>query len=218
MSVPSNEARALIIDARPLTGLGIATVLGRLFESNPCRITSISSLIGAEALIGGSATFRVIIYSVGAESVGTFKHRKGIKILTELAAPIVIFSDNYTRKEAVLALSIGVQGFLHSGMAVELTQQALSFVLQGGSYIPPLQESRSRPSRHNGSADPSAANATPERALGTASSYDSLTQRQRAVLQGLKRGEFQQGYRPRTRPWRRYGQVLCPSAYAQGWR
>ena len=61
----------------------------------------------------------MIIYSVRAESVGDFKHRRGIKTLRELAAPIVIFSDNDTRKEAVLALSTGVEGFLHSGMAVE---------------------------------------------------------------------------------------------------
>jgi DNA-binding NarL/FixJ family response regulator len=189
MSVPSNEARALIVDAQPLRGLGIATVLYRLFESNRCRITSISSPMDAEALIAGSVRFRVIIYSVGAESVGDFKHRKGIKTLRELAAPIVIFSDNDTRKEAVLALSIGVQGFLHSGMAVELTQQALSFILQGGSYFPAWQESRSRPSRHNGSVDPSGANGTPEHALGTASSNDSLTKRQRSVLEGVKRGQ-----------------------------
>jgi DNA-binding NarL/FixJ family response regulator len=189
MSVPSNEARALIVDARPLRSLGIATVLYRVFESSRCRITSISSPMDAEELIGDSVTFRVIIYSVGAESVGDIKHRKGIKTLRGLAAPIVIFSDNDTRKETALALCTGVRGFLHSGMAVELAQQALSFILQGGSYFPPLQQSRSRPSRHNGSVDPSAGNLTPEQALGAASSNDSLTQRQRAVLQGLKRGE-----------------------------
>ena len=167
MSVPSYEARVLLVDARPLRRLGIAAVLNRLFESNRCRITSISSPTEAEALIAGSVTFQVIIYSVGAESVGEFKHRRGIKTLRKLAAPIVIFSDNDTRSEAVLALSAGVEGFLHSGMAVALAQQALSFTLQGGSYFPTVLTSKSRPSRRNRSADPAAADGVPENALSS---------------------------------------------------
>ena len=58
MSVPSNEARALIVDARPLRRLGIAAVFYGLFESNRCPITSISSPMEAEALIAGSVTFQ----------------------------------------------------------------------------------------------------------------------------------------------------------------
>lgn len=189
MSVPSNEALVLLVDARPLRRLGIAAVFNRLFESNRCRITSISSPAEAEALIAGSVTFHVIIYSVGAESVGDFKHRRGIKTLRELAAPIVIFSDNDTRSEAVLALSTAVEGFLHSGMAVELAQEALSFILQGGSYFPAVLKSKSRPSRRDKSADPAVAKGLPENALNSALLNDRLTQRQRSVLQGLKRGQ-----------------------------
>jgi DNA-binding NarL/FixJ family response regulator len=189
MSVPSTEARVLIVDARPLRSLGIAALLYKVFESSPCRITSVSSPMEAKELIGDSATFRVIIYSVGAEPVGDIKHRRGIKTLKELAAPIVIFSDNGTLKEAALVLSTGVRGFLHSGMAVELAQQALLFILQGGSYFPPLQQSRSRRSLHNESIDTSPRNVPRDPALGAISSNDSLTKRQRAVLQGLKRGE-----------------------------
>jgi len=143
----------------------------------------------AAELIGDRVDFRVIIYSLGAESVGDIKHRKVIKILRGLAAPIVIFSDNATRKETALALSTGVQGFLHSGMALELAQQALSFILQGGSYFPPLQQSRSRPPLHNELVDTSAGNVPRYPPSSAVSSNDNLTQRQRDVLQGLKRGE-----------------------------
>jgi DNA-binding NarL/FixJ family response regulator len=189
MSMPSTEARLLIVDPRPLRRLGIAAVLYQIFEISPCHITAISSPMEAGELIGDSVTFRVIIYSVGAESVGDSKHRKGIKTLKELATPIVIFSDNATLKETALALSTGVRGFLHSGMAVDLAQQALSFILQGGSYFPSLQQSGSRRSLHNELVDTSARNVPRNPALGAVSSNESLTKRQRAVLQGLKRGE-----------------------------
>jgi DNA-binding NarL/FixJ family response regulator len=189
MSVPSNEASVLIVDARPLRGAGIAALVVRLIGSNACRIVSIASPEDAEELIDGSVTFQMVIYSIGPDSVGDPRHRKGIKTLGRLAAPVVIFSDNDTQKETALALTLGVHGFLHSGMAVELTRQALSFLLRGGSYFPPLRISRSRSSQQNGSVNSLAPNTMPEDALAMASSNDGLTQRQRMVLQGLRRGE-----------------------------
>ena len=189
MSAALNVGGILIVDARPLRGAGIAAVVPQLIGSS-YRIASIASPCDAEELIDGSITFQMIIYSIGSGSVGDSKHRKAITKLGRLVAPIVIFSDNDTQKETVLALVLGgVQGFLHSGMAVDITQQALSFMLQGGSYFPSLQDSRSRSSRQNGSVGFAASNPSSEDVLGTATSNDGLTQRQRLVLQRLKLGE-----------------------------
>jgi DNA-binding NarL/FixJ family response regulator len=185
----SNEARVLVVDARPLRGAAIAAIVQRLTGSDSYRIASIASPGVAEELIDAGLKFQMIVYSIGSDSVSASRHREGIKKLRRLAAPIVIFSDNATQKEIVLALTLSVQGFLHSGMAVEITQQALSFMLQGGSYLPPLQNSRSRSSRQNGSLDASASDTVPQHALAKASSNDGLTQRQRLVLQCLKRGD-----------------------------
>jgi DNA-binding NarL/FixJ family response regulator len=188
MSVPSNDVGILIIDSRPLRGAGIAAVVQRLSGSN-CRIASIGGPSDAEQWIDGGVKFRMIIYSIGSDSVGQFRHRKRIKKLGRLAAPIVIFSDNDTQKETVLALALGVQGLLHWGMGVEITQQALSFMLQGGSYFPPLEGSRARSSQRNGSVDSAVSNTASEDVLGIASSNDGLTPRQRLVLHRLKRGD-----------------------------
>jgi DNA-binding NarL/FixJ family response regulator len=185
MAVPSHDGGVLIVDARRLRGAGVAAIVQQLVGSNR-RIATIASASDAEERIDGGVTFQMVIYSIGSDSVGDLEHRRAINNLGRLAAPIVIYSDNDTQKEAVLALTLGVQGFLHSGMAVEITQQALSFMLQGGSYFPPLQDLASLSSQRNGSVD---SNATPEAASNMTSSKDGLTPRERLVLQRLTLGE-----------------------------
>ncbi|MBS0525344.1 MAG: response regulator transcription factor [Proteobacteria bacterium] len=156
----------------------------------------------AEKWIDGHADCSMIIYNVGGGTLADHKHLKRIRELRArgAGAPLVILSDNNSREEILSALSIGAQGFLYTGTNARLALQALSFILQGGSFFPAaIQSGRRHPIHLNGAADsislPAAkhvleeGNANVQHAAGADSKTINLTTRQKSVLERLSRGE-----------------------------
>jgi DNA-binding NarL/FixJ family response regulator len=81
----------------------------------------------------------MLILSVGGESIAAPQNLQLIRILRALATgvPFTIISDREDSQDIAAAISIEAQGFINSGMDPWLAHRALSFILNGGSYLPP---------------------------------------------------------------------------------
>jgi DNA-binding NarL/FixJ family response regulator len=199
MSKSSEKPTVLIVDPLRLRNLGLVSVLGRLVPSRKFRVVSLVP-DEAERWIHGDGKCRMIIYNVGGESVADPRHLTRINTMQARAAevPLVIFSDNISRDEVVSALNAGARGFLYAGTDVHLARQALSFILERGSYFPPFQAPRGRSpppslaivndSRAEAapSADPAGAG---EDLIAAPSMNIDLSGRQKAVLERIGRGD-----------------------------
>lgn len=212
MSVPSGDPTVLIVDSLPLHNLGLIAVFNRLSGPGKFRFTSVTP-DHAEKWIDAAANYSMIVYSVGGAFLSDTRHQKHLKALRARAAdvPLVIYSDSSSREDIFSALGVGAQGFLHSGMDVEVAQQAVSFILNGGSYFPavsPLKLRRPVPPTANVSSTATAGSKAPARsadvedlkavreshaAVNDAGDAPSpctgLTERQRSVLERLGHGE-----------------------------
>jgi DNA-binding NarL/FixJ family response regulator len=196
----SDDSTVLIVEPLPLRNLGLVSVLDRL---SPLRKFKIASLPpdDVEKWIRTDAKCCMIIYNVGGASVGDHKHVKRIRSLLRARSadvPLVVFSDSNDRKEVLSALKAGAQGYLHAGTDLHLAQQALSFILEGGSYFPTskARQGRRPPTLQDVSGAPTeliavrepANNAAPSSAVPAWTNMD-LTARQKAVLERLSRGD-----------------------------
>ena len=88
----------------------------------------------------------MLILSVGGESIAAPENLQLIRILRALATgvPFTIISDTEDVRDIAAAISIEAQGFINSGMDPWLAHRALSFILNGGSYMPPSAMRRFR--------------------------------------------------------------------------
>jgi DNA-binding NarL/FixJ family response regulator len=207
-----DDSTIVIVDTLPLRTVGLMTVLDRLTGAKRSRVTSLMP-DQAERFIESDKCCNMIIYNVGGASVADHQHARRIKSLRGRAGsiPLVILSDSESRKEVVAAFTAGAQGYLYAGTNPQLALQALSFIAKGGSYFPPNGPARHRAS---GKVDPpitegvhpsgSRVSAADEvervsRDAETAANAggnppaEGLTERQRAVLALLGRGESNKG-------------------------
>jgi len=195
MSKSSDKSTVLIVDPLRLRNLGLVGVVGRLVTSRKFRVVSLVP-DDVERWIQSDGKCSMIIYNVGGESVADHRHLTRIHTMQGRAAevPLVIFSDNNSCDEVVSALNAGVRGFLYAGTDVHLARQALSFILERGSYFPPVEARRGRsppPSpaiiaEAAPSADPAGAG---EDLMAAPSVNFDLSERQKAVLERVGRGD-----------------------------
>jgi len=215
MSESPDESTVLIVDPLPLRNLGLVAVLDRLAGGRKLRLASLTPE-DAQKWVEADANCGMIIYNVGGASVTDHKHLKRIKALRARAAeaPIVIFSDNDSRKEISSALNAGAQGFLYAGTNARMALQALSFIFKGGSYFPAavqptkrrrpnqvhevlefnlpptertLGEERGGEGSDDGTSDDGSN--TMEDTVVAGSTHFSLTERQKSVLARLGHGD-----------------------------
>jgi DNA-binding NarL/FixJ family response regulator len=86
------------------------------------------------------SNLRMLILSVGGESIAAPENLHLIRMLRALATgvlPFTIISDREDAQDISAAISIEAHGFINSGMDPWLAHRALSFILNGGSYFPP---------------------------------------------------------------------------------
>jgi DNA-binding NarL/FixJ family response regulator len=139
MMVP-NEPVVLIIDALPLRSLGFISTLNRLNHLVDPTKAPVTLHIPDKAgpWIDAHANCEMLIYISGGACNADCDNLERIKALRALApdVPLMILSDSESREEIISTLNVGAQGFLCVGANAELVLQALSFVLNGGSYFP----------------------------------------------------------------------------------
>ena len=112
--------------------------------------------------------------------------------------PLVIFSDNNSRKEVLSAMKAGARGFLYAGTEIDLARQALSLVCEGRSdYFAVAEERPSISASYSTIMEDNHGNGVGTRTtvIGVdtlpiaQSANNGLTQKQKAVLEGISRGE-----------------------------
>jgi DNA-binding NarL/FixJ family response regulator len=207
MPKPPDDSTIVIVDPLPLRTVGLTTVLDRLTGANRFRVASMT-LEEAERFVKTGSHCSMIIYNVGGASLVDPRHARRIRSLRVRAGgtPLVILSDSDNRKEVVAAFMVGAQGYLYAGTNPQLALQALSFIFEGGSYFPANGTSRhGRSGKVDYPADEAAhplstvPAVTEGQCRGVAEANTSrnvagpaaigLTERQKAVLELLGRGE-----------------------------
>jgi DNA-binding NarL/FixJ family response regulator len=202
---PMGKPFVAIIDSKNLRRASITSLLEPWANSESLRLTSFAPDQAREAL-RAEPNFRMLIFSIGGEAITEGENLQQLKELRALAtnAPLVIMSDREDAQDIATALSTAAQGFIESGITPALAYQALSFILNGGTYFPtsavhqlgtrpeqadgpqnsPPHESGSKNNGH-GQNGPRSAHSRDD--LGCQSA--NLTVRQREVLARVRLGE-----------------------------
>ncbi len=122
----------------------------------------------------------MVIFSLGGSSIRSRDVEQRIRIAKALApdAIAVILSDSSDAREVRAALDLNVDGFLPSDMRPELVLQALSFILNGGSFFPP-----SAMREHTRSQEPSPVSSSDVLPSSTSSSADETPSKGSSLTQ-----------------------------------
>jgi len=199
MWASSDASTVLVVDPLPLRSLGLVGIVNRLFQGMKGRAVFVMP-DDLDEWIQANHQCSVIVYNVGEASVADHRHFNRIKMLRQRMTdvPLVIFSYNNSRKEVLSAMKAGAQGFVYAGAEIELARQALSFVCEGGSNFFVVAEKRRSISAscstimddNHGKGVGSRTTVIGVEDLPMARSTNNrLTQRQKAVLECLSRGE-----------------------------
>jgi DNA-binding NarL/FixJ family response regulator len=138
MSNSSNRLRVVLIDENRLRDAGIAGLISSWALERELDIRQIRT---ADVLQGfePSLTCRLVLYSVGGGSIRAIEANAVVRILHALAphAPVIVISDREDPEEIVSAYRMSCRGFIPTNMEPALALQAISFILNGGTYFPP---------------------------------------------------------------------------------
>ena len=157
----------------------------------------------AHALLRDSSACKLIIFNAGAASCASPDTISEIRILRALApaTPLVVMADEEIPDDVVVVMQSGAEGYLSNQSAPDLVLRALSFVLEGGTYFPrsavtlhPFPGGASlkavtEASRAELHVAGSAFSASTAEQSSVDSHLSELSERQRAILEGLCRGE-----------------------------
>ena len=207
MSQLGGKFSVAVIDAKELRRASIISLLDPWAKAANLRLTSFTPDQARESL-HLDKDIRMLIFSIGGESIAEPGNLQQLKVLRGLASnvPLVIISDREDANDIAAAFATEAQGFINSGIPSALAYQALSFILNGGSYFPPsaMHQLQAR-SEHvdkprGGPADDSESglkhSGYSENGSGSVRSRDefgcqpvNLTARQREVLDHLRLGE-----------------------------
>jgi two-component system nitrate/nitrite response regulator NarL len=194
-----NEPVVLIIEALPLRSLGLISILNRLdLENSPKGPVILHTSDEAEGIDAG-ANYQLLIYIAGGASNADRDNLERIKALRALApdVPLMILSDSETREEILSTLNVSAQGFLYIGANAELAVHVFSTILNRGHFQSAILPKQTDPSQMYPVMD---SIVTPPCVMGGGSGAKkdledagtrnrSLTARQKAVLELLRRGD-----------------------------
>ena len=196
-----NEPVVLIIDALPVRSLGFIRILNRLDHlAVPTKApVTLHTPDEAGPWLDPDATCEMLIYVAGGASNADRDNLERIKTLRALApdVPLMILSDSESREEIISTSKVSAQGFLYVGANAELAAHVFSFILNGGHFPSATLPEQTGPSQRypvidgipispcvmggGSGAEKDSEDAGPRNR--------SLTARQKAVLELLRRGD-----------------------------
>src|SRR5262245_49041402 len=138
MSQLGGKSSIAIVDAKELRRTSITSLLEPWAKTEHLRLTSFSPDQAHEA-IDAVTDLRMLIFSVGGDSIADHENLQQVKVLRALApkVPLVIISDSDDVDDVAAAFAAQAQGFINSEISCTLAYQALSFIMNGGTYFPP---------------------------------------------------------------------------------
>ena len=131
----------LLVDALELRRAAIASFLGPWAAGENVRIVS-CGWPRPEILDARDCAF--VVHSIGAARASSPQVATALLTLRGLypKAPMVVLCDGDHCDDVMVAADCGVNGYLDGRLSAELMPHALSFVMRGGSYIPPSAVTR----------------------------------------------------------------------------
>jgi DNA-binding NarL/FixJ family response regulator len=195
-----NEPVVLIIDALPVRSLGFIGILNRFDHlAVPTKApVTLHTPDEAGPWLDPDATCEMLVYIAGGASNADRDNLERIKALRALApdVPLMILSDSETREEIISTLKVSAQGFLYAGANAELAAHVFSFILNRGHFPSAILPEQTGPSQRYPAIDGipispcvmGGGNGA-KKDLEDAARNRSLTARQKAVLELLRRGD-----------------------------
>lgn len=177
----------LVVDPMVLRRAGLVRLMREWAEANRVSVTAILPDSIDEAATANQH-YALAVLGLGGASLDDQIALGWLRSLVESLprTPLVVVSDCDSHAEVVTAFRAGARGFIPTSTDPEVTLQAFTFIMGGGSYFPPgtLLSPRGAAIAPRGAARASARKedipATPP--------TSSLSQRQRAVLMRLQEG------------------------------
>jgi DNA-binding NarL/FixJ family response regulator len=128
-----NIIKVLIIDDHPLYRKALLEIVGGLEKSvNSYEAASISEALES---ISSNAEFDLVLLDLNLPDAN------GLMTLLPVCqsvnnCPVVIISANSNKSLIIAALNSGARGYIHKSCSNDEIRNALTFVLNGGTYIP----------------------------------------------------------------------------------
>jgi DNA-binding NarL/FixJ family response regulator len=198
--VISGEPVVVVVDAMELRRALVSHFLKDWAAVQKLQLLSFTPKEACTALRGGSG-WRMIIFNVGSYPIG-----KTLDDIRELraqgqSASLVVLADEEVPEDVIATIQTGAVAYLSNRSPPDLALQALSLVLQGGTYYPrttfsqaPFGDDKRAVELRcldndlllEGGADND--KRSPSSELRSFSMAE-LSERQKAILEGLYRGE-----------------------------
>jgi len=137
--ISGENVTIVIVDAMPLRRASIAGLLSTWFKSLDIHLCAMPPNMGAaekEML----KECRLAMLSLGMISLEESQGQSWFATLSTNApvVPLAIISDREDRREIASAFAAGVKGFLPTSLEPALAAQAVRFILNGGTFFPPM--------------------------------------------------------------------------------
>lgn len=191
-----NEPVVLIIDALPVRNLGFISILNRLDHLAVPTKAQVTLHTPDETgpWLDADATCEMLVYIAGGASNADRDNLERIKALRALApdVPLMILSDSETREEIISTLKVSAQGFLYAGANAELAAHVFSFILNGGHFPSAILPEQTDPAIDGIPISPcviGGGSGAEKDSEDAGPRNRSLTARQKAVLELLRRGD-----------------------------
>lgn len=138
MAAESRPAHLMILDANGLRQAAFSCFLKEWAGSHGLDVFDMSPEV-LTPTFGGLKTSRLIIISVGSDSIRIEALYSQLQVLHGLAEniPVVVISDREEPAEIIAAYRVGCRGFLPTSIQPKLATRVLDFILDGGTFFPP---------------------------------------------------------------------------------
>lgn len=138
MNKSIDRMRLVIVDDKKMRQAGIASLISDWAALQGLDIVQINATTIIKEF-ERNTTCRLVLFSVGSESVGSGEAGGILRVLRALVpqAQAIVISDSDDPAEVLCAYRAGCRGYIPTSMEPSVALQAMEFVLKGGSYFPP---------------------------------------------------------------------------------
>jgi DNA-binding NarL/FixJ family response regulator len=128
----------VVADALELRRAGVLSLMGEWAEAHRVELRPVDPALGYE-LIEDGTTCALGMLNLGFQSVALPDTLDWMRRFKERFpdAPLVVVADRDDAEEVVIAFRGGAQGFIPTSTKPVIALQALSFIMNGGSFFPP---------------------------------------------------------------------------------
>ena len=132
------ESQFVIVDEHRLRGAALESLFSKWAEKEGLKINRVSSF--EKIVRQEGVNFEICLLSLGGMSLSD---AASWQVFCELKRkwweiPLVVMLDAGTIADVRLAYLAGARGVIHTNMTTQVVVAALSFVLSGGEYFPPI--------------------------------------------------------------------------------